>query len=194
MTMNDTLEDVILVDENDRKIGLMNKLEAHVTGDLHRAFSIIVFNAQGDILLQQRAAHKYHSRELWTNSCCSHPRDGEDMNEAVHRRLIEEMNFDCPLQKITVLHYQTPPLDTGLIENEMLHLYAGRTDQTDFRPAPSEVMNWRWISSTDLAVEVDASPNAFSYWFRVYLRDYDMMAMFRSLETSPLVSSRFGRG
>ena len=179
--MIDTNEHVILVDRDDTPVGLMDKLEAHVQGAMHRAFSVIIFNPEGEILLQQRAMHKYHSQGLWTNACCSHPRHLEDMNDAVHRRLIEEMNFDCPLTKIDVLHYQTPPLDTGLIENEMLHLYAGRTDRPDFSPDPSEVMAWRWIAVKTLSAEVATNPDTFSYWFRLYLHKFDMAAMFHTL-------------
>jgi isopentenyl-diphosphate delta-isomerase len=176
--MNDHDERVILVDENDTPVGLMDKLDAHIQGALHRAFSVLIFNADGDILLQQRAMHKYHSQGLWTNACCSHPRKDEDMDAAIHRRLVEEMNFDCPLVKIDVLHYQTPPLDTGLIENEMLHLYAGQTDLTVFTPEPSEVMAWRWIKPADLFAEIASHPERYSFWFRVYLQRYDLQEMF----------------
>jgi isopentenyl-diphosphate delta-isomerase len=177
--MIDAEERVILVDENDQPLGLMDKLQAHVEGVLHRAFSVIVFNPKGEILLQQRAMHKYHSRGLWTNACCSHPREGEDMLAACHRRLIEEMGFDCPLKPVTVLHYQTPPLDTGLIENEMLHLVAGVTEQAAFDPSPDEVMGWRWISAADLEKEIVANPENYSYWFRIYLQRFDMKAIFK---------------
>ncbi len=171
-------EFLILVDEADNKIGLEDKLVAHQKGLLHRAFSVIVFNPAGQILLQQRALHKYHSCGLWTNACCSHPRDGEAILDAAHRRLQEEMRFDCPLQPVTVLHYTTPPLDTGLIENEMLHMVAGITDQTTFTPDPDEAMAWRWVSVAELQAEIAEHPEQFSFWFRLYLQRYDMQAIF----------------
>lgn len=177
--MIDADEHVVLVDEQDNQLGLMGKLQAHVEGRLHRAFSVVIFNLKGEILLQQRAMGKYHSRGLWTNACCSHPRKGEDMLDAAHRRLAEEMNFDCPLKPVTVLHYWTPPLDTDLIENEMLHLIAGITAQAEFSPAPDEAMAWRWISVADLQKEIVADPESYSYWFRIYLQRFDMDAIFK---------------
>lgn len=181
-TMNNNAHDqLILVDEQDNPVGLMGKMEAHQLGRLHRAFSVIVFNNKGEVLLQQRAMEKYHSRGLWTNTCCSHPRPDEDMADAVHRRLQEEMNFDCPVQKVTVLHYQTPPLDTGLIENEMLHLYAGKTDRAEFDPHPDEVMAWRWIAPEELQAEVARNPESYSYWFRVYLDRFDLHLLYRKI-------------
>jgi len=176
--MNASINHVILVDEQDNQTGLMDKLEAHEQGALHRAFSIMIFNPQGDILLHQRAMDKYHSCGLWTNACCSHPRIDETMEQALHRRLIEEMNFDCPLFKAEVLHYQTPPLDTGLIENEMLHLYVGRTEQAEFQPNPEEVMAWRWISPAALLSEVKTQPEKFSFWFQLYLQKFDLQQLF----------------
>lgn len=174
MSMNDQAEKVILVDMDDRQIGLADKLQAHEEGLLHRAFSVLIFNDNGDILLQQRALHKYHSAGLWTNACCSHPRDGEGIMDAAHRRLQEEMGFDCDLTPITVLHYQTPPLDSGLIENEMLHLLVGRASQDSFAFDPSEVHAARWISPDGLKAEIAKDPDAYSYWFKLYLTRFDM--------------------
>lgn len=181
MTMDDRAEKVILVDEQDRQTGLADKLQAHETGLLHRAFSVIVFNDRGDILLQQRALHKYHSAGLWTNACCSHPRDGETVMAAAHRRLKEEMGFDCGLTPVDVLHYTTPPLDTGLIENEMLHLLAGLATPKDIAFDPSEVNAVRWISPSELEKAVAASPDQYSYWFKLYLQRFDMGAVFSRL-------------
>ena len=182
--MNNFHDQVILVDENDNQIGLMDKLAAHEQGALHRAFSVIVFNTKGEIFLQQRAMGKYHSRGLWTNTCCSHPRPEEVMEDACHRRLQEEMNFDCPLVYFTTLHYQTPPLDTGLIENEMLHLYIGKTDQEAFLPNADEVMGWRWISAQDLINEIEQHPEQFSFWFRLYLGRFDLKELFETATTA----------
>ncbi len=181
MTMDDRAEKVILVDEQDRQIGLADKLQAHEEGLLHRAFSVIVFNEHGDILLQQRALHKYHSAGLWTNACCSHPRDGEAVIDAAHRRLSEEMGFDCDLTPIDVLHYTTPPLDTGLIENEMLHLLAGLWTSQDIAFDPSEVNAVRWVSPDELKKAVDDAPESYSYWFKLYLQRFDMGEIFSRL-------------
>lgn len=174
----DNLDDlVILVDKNDNQTGTETKLVAHQDGLLHRAFSVIVFNEKGEILLQQRANGKYHSASLWTNTCCSHPRPGENLLDAAHRRLKEEMGFDCPLEFVDTLHYETPPLETGLKENEILHLFTGRTDKAEFTPNESEVRAWRWISPEALKKEVSESPQDFSYWLRVYLKRYDFDAL-----------------
>ena len=172
---------LVIVNLRDEEISTLGKLEAHQQGVLHRAFSVIVFNPQGELLLQQRAMHKYHSRGLWTNTCCSHPLPGEEVEAACHRRLVEEMNFDCPLKKIAVLHYQTPPLDTGLIENEMLHLFVGTTEQQKFSPNPEEVMAWRWISIDDLKKEVEMRPEQFSFWFQLYLGRFDLKELYKDI-------------
>ena len=114
-----TEEQIILVDRDDVQVGVMGKLQTHENGLLHRAFSILVKNSKGEMMLQKRARGKYHSGELWTNTCCGHPREGEEIIEAAHRRLGEEMGFDCPLVEISALIYQAN-LDHGLQENEFL--------------------------------------------------------------------------
>ena len=180
-TENDNLDDlVILVDKNDVQTGTETKLVAHQDGLLHRAFSIIVFNNKGELLLQQRAQGKYHSASLWTNTCCSHPRPGEDIEQAAHRRLQEEMGFDCPLQYIDTLHYETPTLESGLKENEILHLYTGFTDQKTFKPNSCEVKDWQWISPDVLIEGVAKNPQDYSYWLRVYLKRYDFEKLART--------------
>ena len=120
-------EQVILVDENDRAIGLMPKLEAHEKAVLHRAFSVFILNAKGELLLQQRAAHKYHSPLLWTNTCCSHQRQGEQSIEAGMRRLREEMGFEVPLKELFSFIYKAP-FDNGLTEHEFDHVLIGYSD------------------------------------------------------------------
>lgn len=115
---------VILVNELDQETGLMEKMEAHEKGLLHRAFSVFIMNDQGDMLLQQRALDKYHSGGLWTNACCSHPLPGEAVEAAAHRRLSEEMGFDCPLRELFQFTYRTE-FDNGLIEHEYDHVWTG---------------------------------------------------------------------
>lgn len=175
---NNMNELVILVDKKDNQTGTETKLKAHEDGLLHRAFSVLVFNAKGELLLQQRAAGKYHSARLWTNTCCSHPRPGESPEKAAHRRLMEEMGFDCEMRRVDTLHYETPVLESGLKENELLHLFIGNTDLDYFNPNAQEVKSWRWISPDELKKEVEQKPEEFSYWLRVYLDRYDLKDLF----------------
>jgi isopentenyl-diphosphate delta-isomerase len=163
------MTDVILVDEHDAPIGTMEKLAAHQEGKLHRAFSVFAFDRSGRLLLQRRAPHKYHSAGLWTNTCCSHPAPDEDTEAAAHRRLGEEMGFDCPLTYGGHLLYRTE-FDNGLIEHEFDHIYIG-----DFDGDPvlnlDEADAYRWISSDELLTEVAEHPERFTYWFRLALED-----------------------
>ncbi len=117
-------EFVVLVDQDDQKLGLMEKQQAHVAGLLHRAFSVFVFNSKGELMIQQRAASKYHSPTLWTNTCCSHPRDNETYEQAAHRRLEEEMGFDCELEYKFNFIYKAH-LENDLIEHELDHVFIG---------------------------------------------------------------------
>ncbi|MFH1173266.1 MAG: isopentenyl-diphosphate Delta-isomerase, partial [bacterium] len=142
------MHQVILVDKNNRKIGVAEKVKAHQLGLLHRAFSIFVFNSKGELLLQQRAKEKYHSGKLWSNTVCSHPRPGETYNIAVHRRLKEEMGFDCPLKKSFCFIYNTG-FKNGLMENEYDCVFIGRFNGLP-KPNKSEVMAYRWVSLKDL--------------------------------------------
>lgn len=163
------MEEVILVDTNDSEIGKMEKMQAHIEGRLHRAFSIFVFNSKGELLLQQREKGKYHSGGLWTNTCCSHPRVGEDINEAVHRRLKEEMGFDCDLsEKKTFLYHAK--FDNNLIEHELDHIFIGYYNGVPI-PNKEEVENWKWISTKDLKKELEAEPDKFTYWFKFSIED-----------------------
>lgn len=158
-------EQVILVDPEDREIGLMGKMEAHQKGLLHRAFSIFIFNHNGELLLQKRAANKYHSSGLWTNTCCSHPRDGETLIEAGSRRLAEEMGMECVLSTQFSFIYKAE-LDYGLIEHELDHVLFGSSNQEP-SPNPSEVSDWRYISPTELTAELTKSPEKYTSWLRI---------------------------
>ena len=155
---------VILVDKNDRQKGTEEKLKAHQKGKLHRAFSIFIFSPKGEWLLQKRAKEKYHSGGLWTNTCCSHPQPGESLKKATHRRLKEEMGFDCPLKEIFQFHYQAK-LDRGLTENEIDHVFVGNFVGRP-RPNPEEAEDWRWITWLKLEQELTKYPDRFTYWFR----------------------------
>lgn len=163
-------EEVILVDERDVPLGLMEKMEAHRKGLLHRAFSIFVLNHNGELLLQQRATHKYHSGGLWTNTVCSHPRDGEDVSDAAHRRLQEEMGFDCPIEKAFEFTYRAE-LDKGMIEHEYDHLYMGHYEQNP-RPNPEEVMDYTWMHPHEIRQDLQAHPECYTAWFKIIFQRF----------------------
>lgn len=160
-------ECVILVDESDRETGTMEKLKAHQLGALHRAFSVCIFDGAGRILIHRRASGKYHSSGLWTNTCCSHPRPGEDTSSAAHRRLIEEMGFSTPLQFAFSFVYHAS-LDSGLIEHELDHVYTGMWEGTP-TPDPSEVSEWKYAQVDELISEMDRNPERFTAWFKILL-------------------------
>ncbi len=156
---------LILVDEHDAPIGEMEKLEAHQKGLLHRAFSVFAFNEKGELLLQRRAPHKYHSAGLWTNTCCSHPVPGEDTETAAHRRLQEEMGFDCPLTRAGHLLYRVA-FDNGLTEHEFDHIFIGRFDGEPVLN-PDETDASRWMSAEALRADIAAHPDSYTYWFKL---------------------------
>lgn len=168
-------EQVVLVDEDGQdKIGpdglviSRSKLEVHTDGTLHRAVSIFVFD-DDSLLLQKRAAHKYHSGNLWTNTCCTHPRPGESPSDAAHRRLREEMGIVCPLHEIHQFTYRAD-VGNGLREHEFDHVFAGTWSGTP-NPDPREVDGWRWVKAADLLAEIAARPDDFSAWLKVCLDD-----------------------
>lgn len=163
-------ESVILVDENNNELGLMDKQEAHEKAVLHRAFSVFVFNTKGELLLQQRAFSKYHSGGLWTNTCCSHPRSGESTVDAAHRRLQEEMGFDCPLEEKFHFIYKAP-FENGLTEHELDFIYTGIFDGKP-NINSEEVNASRWISMDDLIKDVKNTPQKYTAWFDIILREY----------------------
>lgn len=156
-------EQVVLVDENDRDLGHMEKIAAHREGLLHRAFSVFIFNRKGELLLQQRAKDKYHSGGLWTNTCCGHPRPGEATRQAAERRLKEEMGISATLRPAYRFVYRVD-LDDGLSEHELDHVFVGTADG-DPRPDSSEAMDWRRVGRADLEQEIDAHPALFTAWF-----------------------------
>lgn len=156
---------VILVNERDEETGLMEKMEAHVKGLLHRAFSVFIMNDNGEMLIHQRALDKYHSGGLWTNACCSHPMPGESVEAAAHRRLSEEMGFDCPLRELFQFTYRTE-FDNGLIEHEYDHVWVG-TYNGVINPDPGEVHAFRFLSVDELTRQLSAAPEQFTSWFRL---------------------------
>ncbi len=163
-------ERVILVDAEDRELGPAFKLPAHRTGQLHRAVSVFVFDDRGRLLLQQRAATKYHSPSLWSNTCCGHPRPGEATSEAAHRRLREEMGFDCALCEAFSFVYRAE-LAGGLVEHEYDHVFVGQYDGRP-RPDPEEVAAWRWTSLDTVIRDAREHPDSYTTWFRILLSGY----------------------
>lgn len=158
---------LILVDENDRETGVMEKLSVHEQGLLHRAFSLFIFNSSGELLLQQRADEKYHSAGLWSNTCCSHPIKGEEISATINRRLGEEMGMESNLEFRFSFIYRTD-LEHGLTEHEYDHVYFGITDIPPV-PNPLEVKDWKYISLQDLDREINLHPEDFSAWLQICL-------------------------
>ena len=156
---------VVLVNEHDEPIGLMPKLEAHEKGVLHRAFSVFVFNGKEELMLQQRALSKYHSPGLWTNTCCSHQRDGEHSIEGGKRRLQEEMGFVCDLKESTSFIYKAP-FDNGLTEHELDHILIG-TFNEEPTINPEEVASWKWMSLEAIKKEMKETPEIYTAWFKI---------------------------
>ena len=159
------MENVILVDEKDNQVGLMPKLEAHQKGLLHRACSEFIFNSDYKLLLQKRASSKYHSGGLWTNTCCSHPRDGEDIIDAANRRLNEEMGIKTSLRKVFDFIY-TAELDNNLIENEFDHVLYGVYD-IDPILNKEEAEDFKWIDMETLKNDIENNTDQYTVWFKI---------------------------
>ena len=160
-------EYVILVDEEDRELGTMEKLEAHRRGVLHRAFSVFIFNQQGEMLVQQRADGKYHSPGLWTNACCSHPAPGEELEAAAHRRLNEELGFDTGLEKVFDFVYRSE-FDNGLTEYEFDHVFVGEYGGPVLYNT-TEVQATEYLPVDKLKELQFRDPSRFTTWFRTAL-------------------------
>jgi isopentenyl-diphosphate delta-isomerase len=169
-------EQLILVDAQDRELGVKEKMEAHVEGALHRAFSVFVFDSEKRLLLQRRARTKYHSGGLWSNTACGHPRPGESTLAAARRRLREEMGFDCELREAFEFLYRAE-LDGALIEHEYDHVLVG-THEGDPAPDPSEVEDWRWVTMDELRRRLSDEPQSYSYWLKVVVEGDHWRAFF----------------
>lgn len=161
------MEEVVVVDSTDKEIGVLEKLEAHKLGKLHRAISVLVFNAKGELLLQKRAEDKYHSSNLWTNTCCSHPRPLEDIAQAARRRLKEEMNIDTDLKWNFSFEYKTN-FENGLIENELDHVFIGESNQIPV-PDPAEVSDWKYVNMEELKMDMKKKPTEYTHWFHIIM-------------------------
>ena len=155
-------EYVVLVDEKDRRVGIDEKIEAHRKGILHRAFSIFIVNPAGSLLLQKRNPLKYHCGNLWSNSCCSHPSPYESMRDALHRRLFEEMGFDCKLHYAGSMIYSAR-FTNGLIENEFDHIFYGIYDG-EIEINPREVSDYVWVGIPRLEEDLNMNPRKYTPW------------------------------
>ncbi|NQY29611.1 MAG: isopentenyl-diphosphate Delta-isomerase [Flavobacteriaceae bacterium] len=161
---------VILVDENDIQVGLMPKMEAHEKAVLHRAFSVFIFNKKNELMLQQRALHKYHSPGLWTNTCCSHQRDGESNIAAGERRLFEEMGFVTELKETISFIYKVP-FENGLTEHEYDHILVGHYDN-DPEINTEEVGEWKWMDLELVKKDIKNNPENYTSWFKIIFEKY----------------------
>jgi isopentenyl-diphosphate delta-isomerase len=159
------MEYVILVDEHDNPIGLMEKQAAHVDPHLHRAFSVFIFNSNGELLMQQRALSKYHSPGLWTNTCCSHPRDGETTMDAASRRLMEEMGMSCEMHEVYTFIYKAP-VGQGLTEHEFDHVFIGQSDDIP-EINHEEVESWKYMPIDTLKNDIQIHPEQYTEWFKI---------------------------
>lgn len=163
-------ENVILVNLNDEQIGLMPKMEAHEKAVLHRAFSVFILNDKNEIMLQQRAHQKYHSPLLWTNTCCSHQRNGETNIQAGSRRLFEEMGFETGLKELFHFIYKAP-FDNGLTEHELDHVMIGYYyDEPKINP--DEVESWKWMSIEAVAKDIQLQPEIYTVWFKIIFDEF----------------------
>ena len=170
-------EQVILVDQQDNPIGLMEKIEAHEKALLHRAFSVFVFNDKNELMLQQRAAEKYHSPLLWTNTCCSHQRDGESNIEAGKRRLQEEMGFSCELEEVFSFIYKAP-FDNGLTEHEYDHVMIGRFNDEPI-VNPEEVASYKWMPLVEVKNDIENHSEEYTAWFKIIFKEsYDKISKY----------------
>jgi isopentenyl-diphosphate delta-isomerase len=158
-------QEIILVNENDEPVGTMEKMEAHLKGVLHRAFSVFIFNKEGEMLLQQRALNKYHSGELWSNACCSHPHPGEEISLAARRRLKEEMGFETNLEKIFDFIYKVE-FENGLTEYEFDHVFTGEYEGK-IKPDPEEVKDYCYKSLAEIKHSMQTHPQKYSKWFQI---------------------------
>lgn len=160
-------EYIIKVDEFDHEIGSIEKLEAHKKGILHRAFSILVFNSKNQLLLQKRNSNKYHSPGLWSNTCCSHQRIGETLQDAITRRLVEEMGFTCDLKEIFHFVYKTE-FDNNLMEHELDHVFVGYYDG-EISTNEDEVEEFKWITLEELEEDMSINPHLYTFWFKILM-------------------------
>jgi isopentenyl-diphosphate Delta-isomerase len=171
------MEKVILVDEHDNSIGTMEKMEAHRKGVLHRAFSILIFNSRGEMLIQKRASSKYHSGGLWTNACCSHPVDGEPVSETAGKRLFYEMGIHVPLDFAYKFIYKTK-LDHDLVEHELDYVFTGVCNGEPVVNL-NEVEDWKYVELGSLRQDISMHPDRYTYWFKAIINHQELAGHLR---------------
>ena len=177
-SLSDEKSLLVLVDAHDIEAGLGEKIEVHRFGLLHRAVSVFIFDGAGRMLLQKRSSSKYHSRDLWSNSCCTHPHAGEPVLAAAHRRLGDEMGFDCELHGVGAFIYRAE-VGNGLIEHEYDHLFVGRYDG-NLRPNAAEVSGWKWEHVDVVIDDVASDPRKYSAWFPLALHELETCGVLRT--------------
>lgn len=163
------MEEVVLVDHLDNELGVEEKLVAHQKGNLHRALSVFLFNTKGEMLIQQRAAEKYHSASLWSNACCSHPRPQESTEDAANRRLMEELGMKAELKWLMSFQYKVA-FENGLIEHELDHVFIGTTDDLP-KPNPDEISDFKYIDTEELKKDVAQFPDHYTFWFKELINE-----------------------
>lgn len=168
--MNDIL--INLVDTNGKRIGKIEKMEAHLKGELHEAFSIFIFNSKKELLLQKRNISKYHSGGLWSNTCCSHAQVDEPLTVAIHRRLKEELGFDCEMKEVHSFTYRVQ-FSNGLTEHEFDHMFIGFADNVTIIPNPDEVSDYLWMSLEDLRLDIENNPQKYTEWLKIVTSSYN---------------------
>ena len=188
-SMTDVDEQVIVVDELDREIATIGKLEAHRAGVLHRAFSVVIENDQGEVMLQRRAAHKYHSPGLWSNGCCGHPRPGEQIEQAAKRRVSEELGLLLELREVGKFTYCAPVGD--FIEHEIDHVFVGRASREP-EPNPTEVAECRWATPADLSAAMQLKPHEYTPWLRSVMDCYTRTSSVEQPRATRLGSQALG--
>jgi isopentenyl-diphosphate delta-isomerase len=171
MGLKDQDISVILVNQDDEVIGYGEKLDVHRKGLLHRAFSIFVFNDGGELLIQRRAASKYHEPGRWANTCCGHPFPDEAIDAAAARRLFEELGFKCSLAPLAHIYYKAY-LDNGMIEHEYVHAFKGQYNGEPIRCDPNEVDEIQWVKGDFLKQDILAHSKKYAPWFANYINNY----------------------
>ncbi|MFM7594770.1 MAG: isopentenyl-diphosphate Delta-isomerase [Flavobacteriales bacterium] len=164
------IQEVILVNKNDEEIGTMEKMEAHLQGMLHRAFSVLIFNSKSQLLIHRRAFGKYHSEGLWTNTCCSHPLPGETIVEAANRRLVEEMGMKTSLAPLFSFIYRAE-LENNLVEHELDHVLIGFTNDEP-HVNPDEVCDYKWMAMPEIEQDIENNPSEYTAWFKKIILEY----------------------
>lgn len=167
----DNKKQLILVDKDDNEIGVEEKIKAHEDCALHRAFSVLIFNNNNEVLLQQRHMDKYHSGGLWANTCCSHPYPNEDIEDAAHRRLQEELGFDTKLTFVKKVYYKTEELENNLYEHEIVHVFIGKIDEYIGAINEREVQDVKWMDIDTFIEDLEQRPDLYTYWIKQYIKE-----------------------